>query len=524
MCKYRILRQKVLILKKNSLFSLERANKRKKNLILPLEFNKVEILFSLHEPKPPFIMYIKSVNHFFVYLIALSLLACSSDEMALTVGDGVVNDDHKAYYTENFTIKSETMLAEYVSTNNTGIALAGSYSDAYIGEITTNTVFKISPKVYVNGGTFDRTAAYDSLAIVLFPNDYVYGDSTSTVNLTLHQLTEAYALDTLYQLTDGVTSITYHKTNYSTTAYDPTVLANISFVPEDTRDDSIIVRLSDAIGQDWFDKIISDDDDLTISSSESDDAKFIKNVLPGLTLRNVAGNNAVVAFDMPTSSDVTSKAGITIRMYYHTFGPYQESYHDFTIYYPSHQYNQVITDFSTGLLDGIQPGGEGIPSSKTNGLTFIQSGVGLMTNIEIPTLYELFLFGKDLTIIDLDIDFSAVSRSFNDYYPLPLAMTMDKLRYNGQINPNGLLDFSEQEVSISNTYRSVTDATYSVPITRYGWEEQDILGSNITDHNSLLLTPRYNGAFIPNVNRMVIGDGNNTDAPMKVKMYFTIFE
>ncbi|MDA3852994.1 MAG: DUF4270 family protein [Bacteroidales bacterium] len=411
-----------------------------------------------------------------------------------------------------------------MSTNTTGVALAGSYLDAYIGDITTNTVFKISPKIYIENETIYKTAIYDSIAIVLFPNEYVYGDTSSTVNLTLHSLTETYKLDTLYELIDGATKTTYHKTNYSTTTYDPTVLANISFVPEDTRNDSVIVRLSDATGQEWFDKMMDEDDDFTISSSESDDSEFIENVLNGLTLRSVAGNNAVVGFDMPTSSDADSKAGITIRMYYHTTGPYEELFHDFTIYSPAQQYNQVTADFSTGLLDGIQPGGDGIPSSETQGMTFIQSGVGLMTNIEIPTLYELFLFGKNLTIIDLDLDFNAVPYSFNTSYPMPLAMTMEKLRKNGEINPYGLLDFSEQQVAVSRTQLTNNEAVYSVPITRYGWEEQDLLGPEVAEHNSLLLTPRYNGTFIPNVNRMIIGDGSNTDAQMKVKMYYTIFD
>lgn len=521
MCNYNISSFISFFLKKNILFSLERANKRKKNLILPLEFNKVENRYSQNEPIPPFIMQIKPVYHLFVYLTALSLIACTSDEMVLTVGEGVMNDDHKAFYTENFTIESETLLAPYVSTNNTGVAMCGSYLDDYIGEITTNTVFKISPHVPVNNGTFDITATYDSMCFVMFPNNYIYGDSTQVVNYTLHQLTENYEIDTLYQLIDGNGSVTYHKTNNSTTAFDPSVIANISFTPANT--DSVFVRLSDIIGQDWFNKILADDDDFTIKEGE-DDSKFIENVLPGLTVRSVAGNNAVLGFNMPTTDNTGVRAGMTIRMYYHTTGPYTERYHDFKIYSPRLQYNQITADFSKGLLDGIQPGGDGIPSSQTNGLTFIQSGLGLMTNIEIPTLYELFLFGKNLTIIDLDLDFKAKPYSFDGDYPIPPAMTMHKLRKNGQINPNGLLDFSDAQVGVSQTKLSKSEAEFSVPITRYGWEEQDLLGPEVPEHNSLLITARYNGAFIPNINRMVIGDDENRDCKMEVKMYFTIFE
>jgi len=524
MCKYNISSLDTFFFKKNSLFSLERANKQKKNLILPLAINKVKNVHSQNEPISPFIMHIRSAYHFFVLLASLSLLACSSDEMVLTIGEGVLNDDHQAYYTDDFKIESETKLASYVSTNNSGVALAGSYSDDYIGDITTNTVFKISPLVYTENATLDKSAIYDSMAVILFPNGYVYGDTTSTVNLTLHQLTEDYTLDTLIELIDGVSYTTYHKTNYSTTEYDPTPLANISFVPEDERGDSVIVFLSDDIGQAWFDNMMDDEDYYTISSNESSDEEFVENIFNGLTLRSVPGNNAIVGFDMPTSDDADVQAGINIRMYYHTVGPYEELYHDFTIYYPTSQYNQITADFSTGVLDGIEPGGDGIPSSETGGLTFIQSGVGLMTNIEIPTLQELYNFGSDLTILNLDLDFQALPYSFTEEYPLPSDMTIEKLKYNGRINIYGLLNFSEEQVSISTTYLGNDEAQYTIPITRYGWEEQDLISASSAEHNSLLITPRSNGSFIPNVNRMIIGDSDNADAEMKVEMYYTIFE
>ena len=520
MCKYDISSFKRLFLKKNTLFSLERANKQKKNLILPLEFNKVKIQYFQNEPIPLFIMSIRSAHHFFVCLIALSLLACSSDDMTLSVGEGVMNDDHLAFYNDDFIIESETKLAEYVTTNNTGVALCGSYSDDYIGDITTNTVFKISPNIAEKSLSSIKTAVYDSIVFVMYPNNYIYGDSSKTVNLTLHKLTEDYILDTLRIA--GTTEKYYHMSNHSTTAFDPTVLANISFVPED--DDSVRIRLSDVIGQEWFDNIFNDHDDYTISTDETDDEDFISEVLNGLTIRSVAGNSAVVGFNMPTSSNLDTEPGLNIRLYYHKSGPYQELSHDFTIYDPSKQYNQITADFSTGLLDGIVAGGEGIPSSKTDGLTFIQSGLGLMTNIEIPTLNELENLGQNLTIIDLDLDFSAKSRSFMNNHDLPLAMTMLQLKKNGELNSDGLLNFSGQQVSISTTQLSTTDASFSLPITRYGWAEQSLIGPESVDHNSLLLTARYNGAFLPNVNRMVIGNSDNSDYQMKVKMYYTIFE
>ncbi len=513
-------------LKKNHVFSLERANKRKKNLILPLNFNKVEEHYPQNETRLQFIMQINPVYRLFVFLTALSFMACTSDEMVLTVGEDVMSDDHKAYYTENFTINSKTKLAEYETTNNTGVALCGSYIDDYIGEITTNTVFKISPNVYtsnIENNGFLRTAIFDSMVFIMRPNGYVYGDTSSNVNLAIYKLTEDYDLDSIRNIVDGITYYNTLMKNNSTTSYDPVPVVNFSFVPEDA-DDSIEVVLPQDLGQEWFDNIITQNDNFVINTGETSDKNFIENVLPGLTVRSVGNNSTIVGFDMPTSDNSDATPGMTIRMYYHTLGPHTEWAYDFTIYQPSYQYNQITADFSQGVLSGIEAGGEGISSTKTNNLTFIQSGLGLMTEIEIPTLNEMYVFGTNPTIIDLNLDFIAEPRSFTNNINLPTAMSIDLLKNNGLINSSGLTGFDGTSAAISTKTLTDYEAEYSIPISYYGWQEQQLFNSLDIDHQTLLLTARQNGSFISNVNRMVIGDANNNDCQMKVKMYYTTFE
>jgi len=518
-------------LKKIGLFSLERANKRKKNLILPLKFNKVEGLYPHNESIFQFIMHIKSVCRLFVFLTTLSFVACTSDEMVLTVGEGVMSDDHLAYYTEDFTIESKTKLAEYVSTNNTGVALCGSYLDDYIGEITTNTVFKISPNLQsssLESLGLTQSAVFDSLVFVLYPNGYVYGDTTSTVRLNIHKVTEDYSLDTLQSLEDGYSSYTYLKKNNSETAYDPDILGTISYIPEDVDvGDSVYIHLPESLGQEWLDKIIDEDDNFVINSTESStdsDDKFIENVLQGITVRSVSGNNAIVGFDMPTSTETDVSPGIVIRLHYHTTGPYTDYALDFQVYDADHQYNQISADFSQGLLEGIVAGGDGIPSTQTNNLTFVQSGLGLMTEIEIPTLQEMYVFGSNPTIIDMDLDFEAYPRSFTNNLSLPTALAIDLLKSNGNLNSTGLLDVSGSAVSVSNTYYSDYEATFSIPITTYGQDEQELLSATNPYHQTLLLSAKDGDDDVPNINRMVIGDGENSECEMTVKMYYTLFE
>lgn len=505
--------------KKKGLFMFKRANKQKKNLILPLVFNKVEKLLSQNEKTLQFIMHIKFCNLFFVFLSTLIFISCTTDDIILSVGENIIDDEHYAYYTEDFEIESETMLAEYVITNNKAVALCGSYTDDYIGEITTNTVFKVAPNFNDFEDKLTYESIFDSLVVFMIPNDYRYGDSTKQVNLTIHELTEYYELDTIGTYLDNDNRIIC-MTNYSTTAYDETPLASVSFIPEKLygNHDTAWAYLPDELGKKWFDQMAVEDEYYI------EQEYFVEKIFHGLTIRSAEGNSAIVGFDMPDNSTDDIEPGIRMRLYYHNVGPYVESYVDFEVYEENHQYNQITADFSKGVLAGIEAGGEGIPSSETGGMTFIQSGIGLMTHITIPTLYEMEKFGVNSTIINMDLCFSAITRSFDEEYPLPTAITMEKLRANGEIDEDGLLNASGDVVSITTLDEDAHDASYSVPISYYAAIESQYLPSNTTKHSSLLLTARDNGTFLPNVNKMVIGDCDYDEYEMEVEMYYTTFE
>ncbi len=476
-------------------------------------------------------MSIHPIYSFLIGLTALSLAACSSDEMSLTVGGGVMNDDHKAYYTEDFSIKSETRLSRYVVTNNSGIALCGSYIDDFIGRIYANSVFKVSPNLTPtesNPYPIAKTAVFDSLAIVMYPNGYLYGDSTKKVELTLYRLTEDYEpIDTFISPIHDYGVEENILTNISTTPYDTlSPLAEIAFIPEYT--DSIITKLPDALGESWFNSIVNLEDDFIISSGENDDAKFIENILNGFIIKTKDNNHAILGFDMPTTSSSSGEEettpGISIRLYYHNVGPYEEKTLDFNIYQPSCHYNQITADFSTGRLAGIERGGAGIPSAQTDGVTFVQSGVGLMTHIEIPTLNELFVFGQDITILDLDLNFSVLPYSFEGRYALPTTLQAQKLKKNQMINNAGLLNLEGKAVSVYQTELETYEASYTVPITRYGMEEQKLTNIYSIDHNTLLISAPHKSSNVPNVNRMIIGNQSKRDCKMNVKMHYTKFE
>ncbi len=462
--------------------------------------------------------------------------------MVLNVDDNIMNDDHKAFYSEDFIVNSKTVLTEYERTNNTGIALCGSYSDEYIGDIAANTVFKISPNINfadVKNLGFTNKAVFDSITLIMKHNGYIYGDSTSSINLAVHKLTSNYELDTIRTVTSEGSIYTYNKKNNSTTPYDPTPLATFSFTPEklNRSNDSIYVTLPYELGLEWFNKIVALDPDFVIKSTAStidSDEKFIDKVLNGITIRNVGLNKAIVGFNMPTSTtsdeELDSKRAITIRLHYHKTGPFTKMYYDFDIYQPAYQYNQITADYSKGMLDGIVAGGDGISSKLTNNLTFVHSGLGLITEVEIPSLHELYNLGNKTSIIDADLVFSAIPRSFASNYPLPKYLAVELLKRNGQLNSNGFTIINGDEkytYAVKNTNLTKTESDYMLPITYYAWKEQKLISSSSAEHETILITAqsKTSGNKYPaNMDRIILGSSDNHKSKMKMEMYYTTFE
>lgn len=523
--------QLIFIFKKIELFRFNSANKQKKNLILPLSSYKVDLSMTNYLYNYN-IMQIKPNLTFL--LLTLIFFACSSGENALTVGEDIVNDNHDAYYTEEFEFATETMMASYVQTNNTGVALCGSYEDEYLGIITANTVFKVAPNKSFTENTqktdpifSDKSARFQSLELVLYSNGYLYGDSTKEVTLAVHKVTEDYELISRRQLMSN-SSLTYDiLTNNDYTPYDSTeILGDTTFIPEYMDGDSICIRLSDVLGQEWFDNIVAGEDDYVIdATSEDSDEKFIQNVLAGITVRAMGDNGAILGFNMPTSSDDTEADNtVTLRMNYETAGPATDHSFKFALYDVDHQYNQITADFTGTALEGLVPGGNGISSHNTNHMTFVHEGLGLMSHVEIPTIYELgVVFGHNLNIINFDLELEAVTSSFSKGHTLPSAFNVDKFQSNGIISSNSLTDLSGNDVSLYAIKADDTDATYSLPLTYYAMLEQTIVIPESSDHTTLLISA-VSSLYNLSVDRMVIGSGDHITNTMTGKMYYTTFE
>ncbi|WP_247236929.1 DUF4270 family protein [Telluribacter sp. SYSU D00476] len=267
------------------------------------------------------------------------------------------------FYTDTLTVRTSTVLADSVRTSNPDILLMGKYKDPLFGEITASSHFWVNTPA-TTAVEFGTTARYDSL-VLLMGYSYTYGDTIPTQKLAVHRITEDLSRTTTYY-------------NTSKVAYAATPLGEKTFLARPSTTGTMRVRLSDNLGSELFTL-------LSTPANQTNDK--IHSVLKGLALVPGEDNTAIIG--IPGSN------GVLLQLYYRSSptdtvtkayslgahlnlntGPYRAGF------------NRVIADRTGTPLEDIKPL-QPIPASATNGYTYVQDALGVMTRIEIPYLNRL---------------------------------------------------------------------------------------------------------------------------------------
>jgi hypothetical protein len=314
------------------------------------------------------------------------LVSCTGKD-GFTTGDNFIEGKTKVAVLDTFRIDMSTVLLDSIATSGTGIALAGSYHDDYFGSVTSVGYFEPGYKSLA----FDGTEVYDSASIALVYSGYSYGDTSSLMSVSIHQLDEAI---TLYDNT--------YLYNTSEFDFSDEILGSKIFYPEPHSTDTLYIN-STSFGKILFDMYQLGDDD--ISSSELF-LKFFK----GFVLKCDFGNS-IIGFK--TETDRTF-----LKLYYHVDG---ETVSESSVTIPfgavTKQFNSVRVDFTDSELADIKPGNIDISADKTGDKAFLLGLVGLLPKITFPTLQNITLENR-WKILEAELVLEPVRQTYS-LIPLP---------------------------------------------------------------------------------------------------------
>lgn len=343
-------------------------------------------------------------------LSALFTVSCDKD-MSISLD----NDN-----LDNLIVTSEDSLTAEVSTvqlanipaSGSGIILVGKYNQAPIGSLVSSSYFRLNPGGITNDIPNDAT--FDSLNLVIRQSSKMlnYGDTSKVQTITAHRLTQSLETKVIdnsisgrplpFYITGGAI-FANQKFNYATES-----LGAVSFVPKKNRMDSLSIKLDQVLGQEFFTRIKTNHFSFTSASN-------FEEYFKGISLVPDASNTAILAF----SDTLQVRVNYSYRG---TDGFKKKGTKVLNLGEKSLQFNNIVNNLSGTAFEGL---GENKPlsSKNTNGVSFIQGGSGIVTEIKFPGLRE-FLQQEGLAVNKAELEIELESKHVGHFPAVPNPILM----------------------------------------------------------------------------------------------------
>lgn len=331
-------------------------------------------------------------------LIALIVASCEWGDRTITLVRPNT-DNLQVIYTDTVTIARSTVMKDSLNTT-TGHIITGIYEDDLLGVIRAKGYLAVS--TFSSIGLQDR-AVYDSLALNT-KIVYTYGDTTQRYTLSIHEL--------LQDITRGP----YY--NHRSSEYSTDPLGQVSFVPRPNLRDSLCIRLSDDLGEKLFEAARTNQ----LSNQES-------------LLRYLKGFAFVGDYERKGGFLGFAKDSTKVTLYYHVDGPDGKVKYNVDISI-GQIYNEIVNDRTGTPFQSLVTTRNPLSIDKTNGISVIQSGVGLMTRLDFPFLHN---FGFDLGKVVINRAFLRVDLPRNPqvpYMPPPARIAIYPSSLNNEWEPS----------------------------------------------------------------------------------------
>ncbi len=396
----------------------------------------------------------------------------------------------ETYYTDTVKLAQTTVWQDSSYTSGTEGVVLGRYDDPVFGNIAAKGFFLVNlPQSSVTANTYKFDAVtdnlvFDSVAVMLKYNSFVYGDTTSTLKLSVSRLVDPVNPLKRYIGTEFL-------------PYEPISLGSKTFGIRDFKNlkgDTarfIRIRLDTDFGKTIW--------DLANKEQGLDVDKFTT-FLKGLAVVPEAESKMCASFILSNATAIFSD----LRLYCHE----KDKTVSRNIQFPLSRarFSGISVNRSGKPLDKVYTKGKQYAPTGNNNQTFVQAGVGLTTRLEFPGLDRLKNLGK-IAINRAEIVVVPDSTTFSDFYPVPpfLQLSETQLTPNLQIYRNNL---GQSFVATNAAYNRNTKQ-YVFNITEY--LQSRLLGKKLS--NSFIINAPTND----NLSRVVLNAKNT-----KIKINYTL--
>jgi hypothetical protein len=430
-------------------------------------------------------------------ICALLITGASACEKKGFTYDNIVDDGATEYIvTDTSTMIMSTVFIDSIPTSNQSVALVGTHIDPIFGTVSASSYWQVKA---FSGDNIPNLAMYDSLVLIMHPNNVRYGDTAKQQNLSVYRVTQ----EIIRPIKNA-----YLYSNYSF-ATESTPLGSKQFRIRPTYDTLIRVKLDDALGQDLFAKCKSG------NTAIKDQTQFL-NYFKGLAIKPGANSEIISSFRADDS--------LLIRMYYHASANDQTTTSvDFPLYNSSLQFNHIdYTRVAGSPLESLSKANNKLLSTAANNRTYIQPSTQVMTRIDIPYLKGLSQLHKFFKVMRATLTVRPIQASYQYPYTLPSTLRLCAVNNVNAITDT-LISPSTGGVQTGNLQidnLANLNTTYTYDITNYCIAQMEANDDN--SRGLALIQPRDAG--LTNFSRVLLGDKNSQYNKLEIKIYYLQYE
>jgi len=382
------------------------------------------------------------------------------------------------------------------------------YDDAF-GTMRASSFFRVLLPTKVTTGTgthtygIDENAVFDSLCLYIVYNKYYEGDTTLPFTINLHRLS-----DELKPNTDG-----FFYNNDSIPAY-PDPIGSAVIRPSPNSGDSAWITIDRDLGEYLFERMKENERDLLENN-------LFQEFFKGFMITGDAGNNAMVGFNFPGSESATNFPAMRIYYHYFQYATIHKRF-DFsaqaTILFGLGKTQLQFNRFTLSNRKVAFPADQDIklPVSLTGKRSYVLSGLGVVTRLEIPYIKNLYYISDDIRILDAQLELEPASGTYTEE-TLPAEInlhTSDNKNQWGSLLYNKTNTQTIADLKIDMLYQENT---------RYTFDITNFLISRLQSQTDVIpaaLLSVSGENFYKTGKRVVLGSQHHSENKIKLKVYY----
>lgn len=437
----------------------------------------------------------------FLILIFLGLLIVSCDSDA-DAGEFVVGADYlavknKVISIDTVSIDVSTIKLDSLVTSSESRILVGNYDDPLFGKVKSDSYFQVSTNtfnLYSQNSDTDATGyVFDSIAMILRYDNYYYADTTKVQTLNIYRV--------LNKFKPNVNDDSFY--NNSSLNYNDTSLGTITYRPKPIGRDSINIKLKSEFGLELFNKFKNNE-----MTNSTEFTEYLKGFV---VTSSVNTSGSVIGFNLSS----------VLRLYYSKgTGDTEDSYKkNFTILDVSKQFNAISSDRAGTLIQDLPLSKMNLSSLYTGNKGFIQSGTGIVCRVDFPYIKQLKYLSDKGAIVDAKLIMKPVKNSYSEMFPLPEKLSVYVVDKLNRIKATLTDSNSENLVAVLNNGNDEFDENVRYELSLGLFLQKEMLKQSDSKYGLLFTLPILSKV----VDRVVLGDQNNKENKIQLKIYYITY-